>query len=442
MSDSIDRRDFLKKSTAAGLGLTAAPYLANATGRSAQNTVVVAVMGVNSRGNALATSFAGLDGVEVGYVADPDMRAVDETVSDVEEVQGSRPEGLEDFRDALEDDGLDALVIGACDHWHAPASIMAMKADKHVYVEKPCGHNPREGELLVEAQKKYNRVVQMGTQQRSDPRTIELVQRIREGVIGDPYYGKAWYSNDRGSIGYGKPAEVPSWLNYELWQGPAPRTPYRDNVVHYNWHWFWRWGTGEACNNGTHEVDVCRWALDVDFPTKATSSGGRYHYNDDWEFYDTQNMTFEFGDKASITWEGRSCNPLPHHERGRGASIHGTEGSAVVDRNGYIIYDMDNNEVDRNTADGDGDSGLGIRAGGSMTDRHARNFVQAIRDGSKLNQPIDSGHKSVLLCHLGNITQYTGDALHLDPSNGRIVGNREAEEMWSRDYEPGWEPTV
>lgn len=441
MSDSIDRRDFLKKSTAAGLGLTAAPHLASATGRSAQNTVVVAVMGVNNRGNALAESFAGLEGVEVGYVADPDMRAVDETVSDVEEIQGSRPEGMEDFRNALEDDGLDALVIGATDHWHAPASIMAMKADKHVYVEKPCGHNPREGELLVEAQQKYNRVVQMGTQQRSDPRTIELVQRIREGVIGDPYYGKAWYSNDRGSIGYGKPAEVPSWLNYELWQGPAPRTPYRNNVVHYNWHWFWRWGTGESCNNGTHEVDVCRWALDVDFPTEATSTAGRYHYNDDWEFYDTQVMTFEFGDEATITWEGRSCNPLPHYDRGRGASIHGSEGSAVVDRNGYILYDMDNNEIERNV-EGDGGSGLDTTAGGSMTDRHARNFIEAIRDGSKLNQPIDSGHKSVLLCHLGNITEYVGDAVHLDPSNGRIVGNRKAEEMWSRDYEPGWEPTV
>jgi predicted dehydrogenase len=282
----------------------------------------------------------------------------------------------------------------------------------------------------------------MGNQQRSGLTTIEGIGDIRDGIIGTPYLGKAWYSNRRGSIGTGKEIPVPEWLDWELFQGPAPRKAYRDNIVHYNWHWFWNWGTGEINNNGTHEIDICRWALGVDYPVEVTSSGGRYHYNDDWEFYDTQSMTFEFGDEASITWEGRSCNPLPHHERGRGASIHGTEGSVVLDRNGYIIYDMDNNEVDRNTADGDGDSGLGIRAGGSMTDRHARNFVQAIRDGSKLNAPIDEGHKSVLLCHLGNITQYTGDALHLDPSNGHIVGNRKAEEMWSRDYEPGWEPTV
>ena len=171
---------------------------------------------------------------------------------------------------------MDAITIATPDHWHAPMAIAGLQAGKHVYVEKPCSHNPAEGALLVEAQKKYGKLVQMGTQQRSSPHTIEIVDKIHNGLIGRAYYAKAWYSNTRKSIGVGKEAPVPPQLDWDLWQGPAPRRPYKDNVQPYNWHWFRIWGTGETLNNGTHEVDVCRWALGVDYPKRVTSSGGRY----------------------------------------------------------------------------------------------------------------------------------------------------------------------
>src|SRR5258706_54904 len=213
----------------------------------------------------------------------------------------SKVKSIPDFRRAVDDKSSDALVIAPPDHCHAPAAILAMSAGKHVYLEKPCGHNAREGELLVEAQRKHARVVQMGTQQRSAPRAIEVVQAIRDGLIGKPYLPRAWYANTRATIGRGKSAPVPANLNYDLWQGPAPHSPYHDNVIHYNWHWFRRWGPGEIAKNGTHEIDVCRWALGVDRCTRVTSTGGRHHFDDDWEFTDTQEAVFEFpGEKRII----------------------------------------------------------------------------------------------------------------------------------------------
>src|SRR4029077_4750726 len=271
--------------------------------------VVVAVMGMNGRGTVLARGFARTAQAEVAYVCDVDSLVLAKGVSAVAQVQGKSAKGLGDFRKALEDKDVDALVIAAPDHWHTPAALLAMKAGKHVYVEKPCGHNAREGELLVAAQRETHRVVQMGTQQRSSARTVEALQRIKDGVIGRPYLARAWYANTRVGIGKGKAAPVPKNLDYDLWQGPAPRTPYRDNVIHYNWHWFTHWGPGEICNNGTHEIDGARWFLGVDFPTSVSSVGKRFHFQDDWEFPDAQDATWEFGDKI-IAWYGQSCNGL------------------------------------------------------------------------------------------------------------------------------------
>jgi predicted dehydrogenase len=366
---------------------------------------------------------------------------VETTVAAVGGLQEHTPQGVTDFRRALDDQAVDALVVAAPDHWHAPAALLALQAGKHVYLEKPCGHGPGEGELLVEAQARHGRVVQMGNQQRSAPESIDIIRQIREGVIGRPYYGRAWYANTRGPIGRGVPAAIPNWLDYELWQGPAPRTQYRDNVVHYNWHWFWRWGTGEICNNGTHEIDVCRWALDVDFPMKVTSSGGRYHFDDDWECPDTQVASFEFENGSTISWEGRSCNGRPVEGRSRGASIHGTEGTAVIDRSGYVLFDNENNEISRRVR-GEAEDALDTRGGGSLTDLHIVNFLDSVRGEGTPNAAIGGGHKSQLLCHLGNIAQRTTGSIACDPGNGHIVGNVDAMALWDRDYEPGWEPKV
>ena len=409
--------------------------------QGANERIRVAVMGVNSRGDALAQTFAAAEGAEVAWVCDVDSRAAEKCAMAVGKLQQQAPGTLVDFRRALDDDDVDALVIAAPDHWHAPATLLALQAGKHVYVEKPCGHNAREGELLAEAEEKFGLVVQMGNQQRSAPRSIEIIGEIHAGLIGRPYFARAWYANRRGSIGHGKPAPVPEWLDYELWQGPAPRTPYRDNVIHYNWHWFWRWGTGEINNNGAHEIDVCRWALDVDYPVRVTSSGGRFHFVDDWQMYDTQVASYEFEGGKSITWEGRSCNGRPIEGRSRGASIHGEKGTVIIDRSGYVVYDNENNELARSIR-GETDSALDTRGGGDLTALHIDNFLNTVRGTEELTAPIGDAQRSVMLCHLGNIAQRTGRALQCDPGSGRILDDSEAMGHWGRDYEPGWEPEV
>ncbi len=430
------------KTTAAGVAGAAMVSTIPANVLGANDKVRVATMGVNGRGHGMTVEFAKNPNVEVTWVCDVDVRAYEKTIQDVTEQTGQKPKGEVDIRKVLEKKDVDALFIAAPDHWHAPAAIMALKAGKHVYVEKPCGHNPREGELLVAAQKKYGNVVQMGNQQRSSGHTIQALDKVKSGIIGRVYMGKAFYANTRGPIGNGQIAPVPEWLNWELWQGPAPRIQYRDNIVHYNWHWFWRWGTGEALNNGTHEVDVCRWFLDVGYPTKVTSTGGRFHYDDDWEFYDTQYIGWEFEDRKAILWEGRSCNGRPVEGRGRGAAIYGEEGTLVIDRNGYVFYDKKDNVIEEVKSDDEIASMDTTGVGGSLNGAHIANFINAIIKNEKQNSPIEEGHKSVLMCHLGNIAQEMGRSLEIDPVNGRIVNDSDAMKMWSRDYEPGWELTI
>ncbi len=439
----VNRRDFIKKTALAGAAIgLAGPYSLSHGAGSPNDQVTVAIMGGRSRARVLARSFADVKGTHVKSVFDVDNRPLAELAEDLSERQGRKPETGTDFRKALEDPDIDALVIGAPDHWHTPATIMALQAGKHVYVEKPASHNPAEAELIVRAQQRYGKVVQMGNQQRSSRESIQAMKDIADGMIGEPYYAKAFYANARDGIGHGKIAPVPDWLDYELWQGPAPRTPYRDNIIHYNWHWFWKWGTGEALNNGTHEYDIARWALGVDLPNRVSSSGGRFHYDDDWEFYDVQNVNFEFAEGKAFNWEGRSANGYQLYNRGRGTTIHGTKGTIKIDRSGYILYDLDNNELKRVMDDDQEVDPLDTVGGGGMTDLHIHNFAMAIRQGEKLNSPIDEGQKSVLALHLGNISQYVGRSLNIDPKSGRIIGDPEAMSMWNRRYERGWEPTI
>ncbi len=439
MKKLTNRRTFIKTASA---GVAGVSLLGASRGMAApSNRLTAAVMGVNGRGGVLATSFARAEGCEVTHICDVDERAVANSIQEVSEI-GSAPVGVVDVREVVDNPDIDILVIAAPDHWQTPATIMALEAGKHVYVEKPASHNPHEAEMLTAAQARYNRVVQMGNQQRSSLESAQIIQAIKEGIIGRPYFARAWYANRRGSIGRGQPAEVPSWLNYELWQGPAPRASYKDNLIHYNWHWFRHWGTGEICNNGTHEIDVCRWALGVDYPIRVTSSGGRYHFDDDWEFFDTQIASFDFEGEKTIIWDGRSCNSYPLHGRGRGASIHGEHGTVIIDRDGYIVYDQDRKEVWKRSRISSGESAMDVRGGGGLTDRHIMNMLQSIRDGVPQNSPIDDAQKSTLLCHLGNIAQTTGSVLQCDPMNGQILNDEDAMAHWGREYEPGWEPNV
>jgi predicted dehydrogenase len=439
------RKQFIKTIAAGSAGLAMSnlifPAKSFASIMGANDRLNVAVMGANGRGGYLSTKFAEADNVNISCICDVDQRVIEKTVKNINDKFGYKPKGDKDFTKVLEDKDIDILVIAAPDHWHTPAAILAMQAGKHVYVEKPCSHNPREGELLVEAQKKYGKIVQMGNQQRSALESIEAVKLIHGGIIGRAYYGKAWYANTRGSIGIGKPVPVPEWLDWDLYQGPAPRKEYKDNIVHYNWHWFKNWGTGEILNNGTHEVDICRWALDVKYPVRATSSGGRYAFKDDWEFFDTQIASFDFADDKTIDWEGKSCNGYGLYGRGRGAIISGTEGTAIIDRSGYEIYNKGGKLIKEAKA-GTENATMNTVGGGDLEKLHIANFLNAIREGEKQNSPIDEGNISVTICQLGNIAQETGRSLTTNPETGRILNDDEAMKLWGREYEKGWEVKV
>jgi len=441
MESKTTRRQFIKSASVAGIGLTS--LSGSRLNASPNEQITVAVIGVHSRGTALAQNFAGIKGCHVKTIVDVDKRYWQKAVSAVEKVQAKAPQTEQDFRRVLEDKAVDAVVIATPDHWHAPMAIEAIKAGKHVYVEKPCSHNPHEGELLVAAAKKHHRVVQMGTQRRSNAISQHMIADIHNGVIGDVYFAKTWYSNARPPIGFGQVCDAPSELDFDLWQGPAPRTAYRSNIHPYNWHWFWNWGTGEALNNGTHAIDLARWGMNVDFPTQVTSSGGRFHYKgkDDWQCPDTQTISAQFGDNKLIVWEGLSCNSYTTEKTGFGVRFHGTEGAIVFFDDGYTIYDKRGKE--KKTIGSQELSAQSTNAvDPGVQDNHAENFLDAILGQNKLNARIDEGHKSVLICQLGNIALRSQSSLACDPRNGHILNNPAAQKLWTRDYESGWEPTI
>lgn len=430
VTQPLHRRSFLTKSASAGLvasSLGSLQLSAQETS-SANDKVVVGVMGVNGRGTALARGFAQQPNVEIGYICDVDSRAIEKGKAAVKEYQRRVPQGVENVKSVLDDKSVDVLIVAAPNHWHAPAAILGCQAGKHVYVEKPCSHTPEEGELAVKAARKYDRVVTMGTQRRSRPILIEAITKVHEGEIGEVRYARTWYNNRRGPIGVGKQVATPDWLNFDLWQGPSTRQAFKDNLLHYNWHWHWHWGNGELGNNGVHALDVARWGMQVDFPTRVASLGGRYRFDDDQETADTHHVSYEFGDRM-IVWEGLSWSPLGPGGSGFGITFHGDEGSMHVFDNGYIKYDMKNKIVqEENGSGGDGD--------------HFANFLNCIRNGGRPNADIEEAHKSTLLCHLGNISLRTSRTLKTNPADGHILDDQDAARMWSKEYDPAWQPKV
>lgn len=439
------RRDFIKKTTTgtAALTLGTMVFSKSAYGNilGANEQINCAVIGVRSRAKAHITALGALPNVKILYNCD-----VDDTIIEAHNIWcqnniGYVPQVEKDFRKILEDKDVDAVFIATPEHWHAPMSIMAMQAGKHVYVEKPCSHNPHENELLVAAQKKYGKKVQMGNQQRSAVTSRLAIKEIKEGIIGEVYKGEAYYSNNRGSIGKGNIVDVPKTLDWDLWQGPAPREAYRDNIHPYNWHWFRNWGTGEVHNNGTHEIDICRWALGVDLPQTVTSFGGKYTYEDDWEFVDNQQLTFTFNDNKYITWHGHSRGLMKPARPGRGAVIYGTKGTIELDRNFYKLYDLGGNpvkfEFEKSASATTNTQGIG-----GLDVDHVSNFLQAIREDTALHAPIDDASISTMLCHLGNMAQDAGHTLEIDSATGKVLNNEKVMQAWKREYENGWEPKL
>jgi predicted dehydrogenase len=438
----VTRREFLDTLAVGAVGLAIGSN-AKSYGQilGSNGRINFAVIGLNGRAYAhLSALKANTDAARISHVCDVDSNILKKFADNVQQEMGYAPATEKDFRNILQQKDVDAITIATPDHWHTPMAIAGLQEGKHVYVEKPCSHNPAEGAMLVEAQQKYKKLVQMGTQQRSSPHTIEIVEKIHGGLVGRPYFAKAWYSNVRKSIGIGKEAPVPQQLDWDLWQGPAPHVTYKDNVQPYNWHWFKTWGTGETLNNGTHEVDVCRWALGVDFPHRVTSTGGRYQFKDDWQFYDTLMTSFDYDDKM-ISWEGKCCNGMKYYSRDRGSTIVGTTGTVLVDRDGYEVYDLKGNKTSEFKT-GKATSSTDLTGRDSMTDAHFANFIAGIRRGETLNAPISVGNVAVTMLQLSNIAWEVNRELQLDTKDGKIQNDPQAMKMWGREYEKGWAPHI
>lgn len=435
----ISRRSFLD-----GLAVGIAGAAVTSTAKSyaqilgANDRLNFAIFGLNGRGYAhLSALKNNARSARVSHVCDVDSTILAKFSARAEKELGYAPASDGDYRKVLASKDVDVITIALPDHWHAPMAILGLQAGKHVYVEKPSSHNPREGEILVEAQQKCGKLVQVGDQQRSSPHTIEIIGQIHDGLIGRPYSARAWYVNTRKSMGVGKVAPAPATLNWELWQGPAPRSEYKDNIHPYNWHWLRRYGTGESLNNGTHEVDICRWALGAEYPERVTASGGRYQYKDDWQFYDTMTTSFEYPDQM-LTWEGNSCQGMRQYGRDRGSVIMGTKGSVLVDRDGYETYDWNGKKTDEFKT-GKQTSSSDLLGRDSMTDLHFGNLIAGIRSGGRLNSPIPVGNVTVTMLQLSNIAWIVNRELKLDTKNGHVEGDAEAMKMWGRTYEKGWE---
>ena len=439
------RRNFIKKTTLGTASLATATLSSNfVLGRDilgANERINCAVVGVRSRGKAHAAAINLQENAKILYSCDVDDIILEEHNKWCQKNLGYVPKVEKDFRKLLEIKELDAIFIATPEHWHAPMTIMALQAGKHVYIEKPCSHNAHENELLVAAQKKYGLKVQMGNQQRSAITSINAINDIRNGIIGEVFKGEAYYSNNRGSIGIGKEVSIPQTLDWELWQGPAPRRPYKDNIHPYNWHWFRNWGTGEVHNNGTHEIDICRWALDVDLPESVSSVGGKHTYQDDWEFVDNQQVTFKYPKGKFITWTGHSRGLIQPKRPGRGVTIYGSKGSIQLDRNFYKLYDLGGNLI-KSEFENEISQTTDTRGQGSLDVNHVGNLFDGIRKDKSLHAEIKDASISTLLCHLANMAQDAGEELHIDQQSGKVLNNLNVMKNWKREYEKGWEPKV
>ncbi len=416
-----NRRYFLATSMA-GLAASASSKRLPA---SANEKVRIGVIGARGRGADLVSIFTKNEGFEIPVLCDVDSRVFSKAQNHLEKANRPAAKIESDFRKILDDKSIDAIVVATPDHWHALMAVMGCQAGKHVYCEKPVSHNLVEGRRIVEASRKYNRVVQCGIQRRSSTSVKEAVDLVRSGVVGKVGMARAWIHQIRPNIGHGKPGEVPKGVDFAMWQGPAPDRPFIENRFHYNWHWFWNWGTGEIGNNGIHGVDVARWGLAVEGPTQVTSGGGKFVFDDDQEVPDTQIVTWEFPEKCVIQWEHRMWSKHPTEGSGFGIAWYGDKGTMVIGDKGWKIEDLDPKAPA--LAKSEGPSKDGMTA-------HVQNFLDCIKSGQRPNADIEIGHLSTRLCHLGNIAHRTGRKLTFDRASETFPGDPAANALLSREY--------
>ena len=438
----MNRRAFIKTGSSAFAVAAAGCAIGDAV---PSNRVRLAIVGCheNGRGQTVMKAAMRVPGVEIAYVCDVDSRARDWAAGVVEKSSGFKPKKEKDLRKVLEDRNLDGIISETPDHWHAYSAVLAMRAGKAVYVEKPCAFCPREGEIIIDTWRKTGMVFQMGNQRRASLTYRAVLDYLREtNAIGDMKWAKCWYMNDRASIGRGTKIAVPEWLDWDLWQGPAPRRDLLSNVVHYNWHWFRDWGTSEMGNNAPHFADAARWALGVDYPEAVQCTGDQYFpKGDDYDWPDTFNASFRFPGDKLITFELTSHSlGNPYMNVGTGAMVYGSKGSLFLhpgDR--ATVYDEKGKVLKSWFAGGSTLEGSLTNPTESLDVLHLTKFVDCIRAKSQqTNAPADEAVKSTYLPLLANIAAEVGETVRLDSVTGKLL-TKSAERLWSREYEKGWE---
>jgi predicted dehydrogenase len=424
------RRTFLQQ---AGLSTAALSLTADISADDAADPIAVGVIGPGGMGTHHLEQLVKRKDVRITHVCDVDQNRLAKAAKFVEEKTGKAPKAVKDMREVLDDKAVKAVWIATPDHWHAPATILAADAGKHVYVEKPCCHNLREGRLMTDAARRNKVVVQTGTQTRSSKHAIEAMQRLHGGAIGEVLVSKAWNSQLRKNIGKTQPSEPPPYLDFDLWLGPAPKVPYRSNMLPGIWRWWYDFGTGDMGNDGVHDLDLARWGLGVEtLPSRVAALGGKYFFDDDQQFPDTQYVIFEYAPSEKgkapkqLIFEQRIWSPYFQEGFENGNAFYGTKGVLILGKSGgWKLYGPRNKLVEE-------------MAGSPDLPAHHQNFLDCIRSGKLPNADVEIGHFSAALCHLGNIATRVGRQLTVDPKAETIVNDPEAAGMLRRKYREHW----
>lgn len=429
-SETAGRRQFLQ-SAALGAAAVALGGPARAA-QAAADRVVLGLIGPGGMGMGHLEQLCRRSDVQIAAVCDVDEQRLQTAVEHVHTQMKTKPRAERDLRRVLDDPAIDAVIIATPDHWHAPAAILALNAGKHVYVEKPCCHNIREGRLMANAVARSGKLLQVGTQSRSSDCVREAMQRIHEGEIGDILVAKAWNSQRRGNIGKSQPTDPPPHLDYDTWVGPAPLEPYRPNLLPGRWRWWYNFGCGDIGNDGVHDIDVAVWGLQVQtHPERMTCLGGKYFFDDDQQFPDTQYAVCEYPVEGSerrrqLIFEQRDWTPYVQEGYENGAAFYGTSGYLIIGHTvGWKLY------KERNKLAAE-------RTGPAEITPHHNNFLDCIRGTQqRLNADIQAGLLGAGIVHLANISARTRSVLEFDAAHERITNHEQAAGMVGRSYRDG-----